>query len=137
MVDRLRRVALLLLVMGVLGAVGAEVVLRVYRGRAVLAQRVTLPDPDVADLFGSEPTPLGSPQLYVLQGSEALVPGSGKDGKPALLDQGVLDRTGQYPLQLKTVEFVARAVQIASALDLVTAWVLLLVLSRRLAAQVE
>ncbi|MEJ5170713.1 MAG: hypothetical protein WHU10_06980 [Fimbriimonadales bacterium] len=82
--------------------------------KAMLAQRVRLPDSNVEALFGGEPTPIGSPQMYVILDPRALLPEKGPDGV-ARLDDGYLQRTGTYPLQLKTVEFVGGIVRWASA----------------------
>ncbi|MFN3684466.1 MAG: hypothetical protein ACK41F_11125 [Fimbriimonadaceae bacterium] len=87
---------------------------RFLASKAVLAQRVRLPDANVEALFGGEPTPIGSPQTYVILDPKALLPDKGPGGV-ALLDDGCLQREGSYPLQLKTVEFVGGIVRWVAA----------------------
>lgn len=82
--------------------------------KAVLAQRVRLPDANVEALFGGEPTTIGSPQAYVILDPKAVLPRKGPGGM-ALLDDGYLQRTGTYPLQRKTVEYVGGIVRWAAA----------------------
>jgi len=87
---------------------------RYLASKAVLAQRVRLPDANVEALFGGEPTPIGSPQAYVILDPKALLPEKGQNGV-RLLDEGYLRRTGTYPLQQKTVEYVGGIVRWAAA----------------------
>jgi hypothetical protein len=91
---------------------GAE---RFLASRAVWAQRVMPPSSDVEALFGGEPTPLGSPQLYVVFDRRAFLPGKGENGV-LQLDERYLRSTGTYPLQLKTVEFVGSLARWTAAL---------------------
>lgn len=93
---------LLLLLAAVIVGVGSRELGR----QAVLAQRVTPPDPEIAELFGGEPTPIGSPELYIVNDPKAVLPEKGPDGE-VLLNETYLEETGTYPLQLKTVQWGA------------------------------
>lgn len=78
---------------------------RFLASRAVWAQRVMPANAEVEALFGDEPSPIGSPQLYVVFDGRAFLPTKAESGV-LQLDESYLKRTGTYPLQLKTVEFV-------------------------------
>ena len=86
-----------------------------FTSRAKLTQRVQLPDSSVAELFGGEPTMIGSPQMMIIDDPEAVVPGKGPQGS-VLVDDAYLQKTGQYPLQLKTVQFVAQIIRLTSGI---------------------
>ena len=90
------------------------IVLPQMTSRAVLAQRVRVPSSEIAALFGGEPTPVGSPQMLIITDEQAFLPGKG-DGGVRLVDEGYLERTGTYPLQLKTVRFLGSIVGWGSA----------------------
>lgn len=90
------------------------IVLPQMSSRAVLAQRVRVPSGEIATLFGDEPTPVGSPQMLVLTDEKAYLPVRGENGV-RLVDEAYLERTGTYPLQLKTVQFLGSIVGWSSA----------------------
>ncbi len=93
---------------GAVGFMASFAVESSYAGRAVLAQRVERDS--AADLFddtGAGGTrPIGSPQMYVISDERAFLPEAGPDGSKLLSDD-YLKEKGIYPLQLKTVQFVA------------------------------
>ncbi|MCX7800228.1 MAG: hypothetical protein N2109_07800 [Fimbriimonadales bacterium] len=97
---------------------GAE---RYLASRAVWAQRVMTPNADVEALFGGEPTPIGSPQQYVVFDGKAFLSERNESGV-LQLDERYLQRTGTYPLQLKTVEFVGSLARWGTALLAVLAF---------------
>jgi hypothetical protein len=82
-----------------------------YKSRAVLTQRVQI-DQAGATLFGDGTTPIGSPQLMIIDDPKAIVgqPKS-KDG-PRQVDDAYLKTHGIYPLQLKTVDYTLHLAQI-------------------------
>jgi hypothetical protein len=76
----------------------------IYEGRARLAQRIEQNNAD--SLFGSAGTPLGEPQLYIVDDPKAYLEGRGDLGA-ARLDENYLKEKGIYPLQLQTVDYFA------------------------------
>lgn len=92
----------------------ALVAVPLLSSRAVLAQRVRVPKSEMAAIFGDEPTPVGSPQMPIITDEQAFLPRTGEGGV-RLVDEGYLERSGTYPLQLKTVQFVASIVTWVSA----------------------
>ncbi|HMS57200.1 MAG TPA: hypothetical protein PKA27_17585 [Fimbriimonadaceae bacterium] len=84
-----------------------------YADKAVLVQRVQI-DSAASGLFGeSEPTPIGSPQLMIIDDPKAFLT-SGDPNGARLVDDAYLQEKGIYPLQLKTVEFTAGTVRLAA-----------------------
>lgn len=108
---RLLWVVLFLSVVAFLGSFG---VVSSYASRAKLMQRAQVDDA-AASLFGdSTPTKIGSPQLMIVDDPKAILPGKGDRGAE-LLNESYLKSSGKYPLQLKTVEFVASLSRIGAA----------------------
>ncbi|GMV37682.1 MAG: hypothetical protein AMXMBFR61_21900 [Fimbriimonadales bacterium] len=117
----MKTVARLSRVLAILCAVILALVLVVVpqiASRAVLAQRVRVPSGEIAAIFGDEPTPVGSPQKLIITDEKAFLPGR-IEGGVRLVDEGYLERTGTYPLQLKTVQFLGSLVGWGSATGLV------------------
>ena len=86
-------------------AAGASVVVENdYRGRAQLVQRVQRDAG--AELFGDAGTPLGSPQKLIIDDPKAYVEGEGESGA-RLVDDKYLTDHKIYPLQLKSIEYMA------------------------------
>lgn len=84
-----------------------------YAGRAQLIQRVEK-DETADALFGeADPIYIGTPQLLVIDDKKAFLEGSGPEGSK-LVDEDYLTRNEIYPLQLKTVEFVAGIARIGA-----------------------
>jgi len=88
----------------VLALVSVPAVRDAYKTRAVLTQRVQV-DAAGAALFGDGITPIGSPQLMIIDDPNAAVdlPNS-KDGIRRVND-AYLQQHHIYPLQLKTVDY--------------------------------
>ncbi len=79
-------------------------------------------EPETAALLGEIGIPVGSPQLVILRDENAFLPGKTESGA-ALVDAGYLKEHKLYPLQLKTVRFVAFPAQILfGLLTLVSGW---------------
>ena len=92
-----------------------------YASRAVMAQRVR-PSSE-ASLFGDIGENIGSPTEYVVDDPHALLDHKGPGGV-ALLDESYLEKTGKYPLQMKTVRYVASMVKWGGALVAVVCGIL-------------
>ena len=69
-------------------------------------QRITPYEKSVAELTGEVGEKVGSPQLMIVDESEAILPGRTEEGA-LLLDDEYLRLHNIYPLQVKTVHFVA------------------------------
>lgn len=93
-----------------LGAVQRE---RALTAKAVMAQRVR-PSTEAA-LFGDIGENIGSPAMYVIEDPQMLLDHKGPGGL-ALIDESYLEKTGKYPLQLKTVNYVAQIVKIVGGI---------------------
>lgn len=102
-----------------------------YQSKSILAQRVEF-DEAAASLFGDTDAyrEIGSPQVLVIEDEEALLPGNGPDGS-RLVSENYLKEKKIYPLQMRTVNFVAGVARLASGGTLVVALILVLILSAR------
>jgi len=78
-----------------------------YAAKAQTVQRVKV-DKAAGDLFGDAAahTPVGSPQELIIEDPKAFVEGEGEGGAK-LVDEDYLQSNNIYPLQLKTVRYVA------------------------------
>lgn len=78
-----------------------------YAGRAKLIQRIKPHDKAMAELLGEAGEPIGSPQEIIVDDPAAFLPApEGYEG-PAMVNDAYLQEKGIYPLQLKTVRYVA------------------------------
>lgn len=130
----LRPLGLVVIVLAVLTAAGSVAATSFYRSKSVLVQRVQ--KDEAADLFGEAGTPIGSPQPMIIEDEKAFLPQPGENGVK-LVDDGYLQKHNIYPLQMKTVEFVARQVQFGTVAGLIVGILLFLVGRRKTAASVE
>jgi hypothetical protein len=109
-------------------AIGSLIVERSYAGRAQLIQRVEV-DTAAAGLFGeSTPTPIGSPQMMIVDDPKAFMPGN---PSPKQVNEAYLREHDIYPLQLKTVSFVAGATRMAGGIVMVLTGLIAWFLGRR------
>ncbi len=96
-------------------------------GKAELTQRIKPHDPAMAELLGEVGTPIGEPQSMIIDDTSVILPGKGDQGQRFVNDTLMLEK-GVYPLQEKTVSYVAGLVKIGSAtmavLSLVGAWLI-------------
>lgn len=96
-------------------------------GKAELTQRIKPHDPAMAELLGEVGTPIGEPQRMIIYDTSVILPGKGDQGQRFVNDTLMLEK-GVYPLQEKTVSYVAGLVKIGSAtmalLSLVGAWLI-------------
>jgi hypothetical protein len=85
-----------------------------FERKAVLAQRVER-DEAAASLFGDADAyqEIGSPQMLIIEDNGALLPGKAKSGAQ-MVDENYLKDKKIYPLQLKTVQYVAGLVRMGS-----------------------
>ncbi len=98
-------------VVGLVGLAAAPVVRVTYKDRAVLTQRVQI-DKAGASLFGDGTTPIGSPQLMIIDDPKAIVAQTGSEKQPRQVDDAYLKSHDIYPLQLKTVDFFVHWAQL-------------------------
>jgi len=83
-------------------------------GRAEFTQRITPHDKATAELLGEVGTPLGEPQRMIIDDASVVLPGKGPKGE-RLVDDAKMQAKGIYPLQEKTVRYVAGLVKMGSA----------------------
>lgn len=95
--------------------VGSAVAQASYARRAQLIQRVERSAG--ADLFDDAGSPIGSPQLLVIDDAKAFTGGRTQEGA-AIVDEGYLKEHGIYPLQMQTVSFVAGNVRLGAIVGL-------------------
>ncbi len=127
---KLFRIALIVLAVASTTALIASIVIeRFYASQAKLVQRV-LVDQAAFELFGETGTPIGGPELMIITDSKAFVGKKTAEGAEIVSEQYLRDHK-VYPLQLKTVRYVAGLVRIASLVGLVLAAGALLLLARR------
>lgn len=98
------------MVIGALLIIGAQVGQMYFSSQAQLTQRIAPYDTAVAELTGDFGEPIGQPQLMIINDEAAFLPGKGPDGALFVSDP-YLKEHGIYPLQLKTVDFVASTTQ--------------------------
>ncbi|MCC7435923.1 MAG: hypothetical protein IT363_14660 [Methanoregulaceae archaeon] len=96
-------------------------------GKAELTQRIKPHDPAMAELLGEVGTPIGEPQRMIIEDASVILPGKGDQGQRLVNDTLMLEK-GVYPLQEKTVSYVAGLVKLGSAtgavLCMVAAWLI-------------
>lgn len=96
--------ALVAAALGAIVAIGSFPVESSYSGKAQLVQRVRKDAAD--DLFESSGSPVGSPQLLIIEDPKAFTGEKSPEGA-AFVDEGYLEMNKIYPLQMKTVSYVA------------------------------
>lgn len=133
---KLFRVALIVLVVASLVALVASFVAeRSYASQAKLVQRV-LVDQAAFELFGETGTPIGEPELMIITDSKAFLGKKTDEGAEIVSEQYLKDHN-VYPLQLKTVRYVAGLIRIASLVVLVLAAAGLLFVARKRGAVLD
>lgn len=95
---------LILAVLSGLAAVATYPIESSYASRAQLVQRVQ-PNPG-AELFGDSGTPIGSPQMMIIEDQRAFTGDRTEDGAAVVDDQFLRDNA-IYPLQMQTVSYIA------------------------------
>lgn len=119
----LKRTLWILFFISLLLLVVTSVAERSYASRAQLVQRMKVSEE--ARLFGDVGEPIGSPQMMIIDDPKAFMEETGPGGV-RFVDEGYMEENGVYPLQLQTVEFIARSTRlglwIAAALCLLAAW---------------
>lgn len=88
-----------------------------YASRARLIQRVKPSDPDLAALTGEVGVLIGPPELMIIEDKAAFLAAKG-DGGALLANDDYMRAHGVYPLQLKSVEAVARYARLAAGVAL-------------------
>ena len=82
-----------------------------YESKASLIQRIQVDE--AASLFGEAGTPIGSPQMLIIEDSGAFMEGKTPNGAK-MVSEGYLTKKKIYPLQLQTVHVVARYARIGA-----------------------
>lgn len=83
--------------------------------QAELTQRIKPHDPAMAELLGEVGTPIGEPQRMIIDDESVILPGKGEQGQ-RLVNDTLMQEKGVYPLQEKTVSYVAGLVKLGSAI---------------------
>ncbi len=109
----LKVLALVAMILGVTIAITTVAVESTYAGKAKLVQRVR--KDAGSDLFGDSGTPVGSPQLLIIDDRRAFTGDKTPTGAE-IVDESYLEKSKTYPLQLKTVMYVSGLVRLASLL---------------------
>lgn len=133
MMKFLRILGIMASVLGVAGLLGSVIARQVYGSRAQLIQRVDPVDPNLAALTGDEHTPIGEPQILVINDPKAFLESTGPQGS-RLVDDAYLKKQGIYPLQLKTVTFVTGLIMMASGISAAIGIGMLLMMRRKCAS---
>lgn len=96
-------------------------------GRAELVQRIKVHEPAMAELLGEVGTPIGEPQRMIISDPGVFLEALGDKGQ-RLVDDTLMQERGVYPLQEKTVGFVAGLVKLGSVavavLAILASWLL-------------
>jgi len=100
------------------GVVTLPMVTASYKARAVLTQRVQV-DAAADKLFGEGPTPIGSPQLMIIDDPKAIV---GTKNGVREVDDAYLASHHIYPLQLKTIDFTVENTRLALVIGVLVGW---------------
>ncbi len=116
------------LALAVIIGVGSFPVEQHHRSHAGTYQLVK-PSPEAA-LFGEVGEPIGTPQVYVVFDKAAVLEGDINGVK--LLSDDHFKKTGTYPVQMKTVEFLASQVRLGTAVGAVVALGMILFARRKL-----
>ena len=102
----LRFIGLVMLGIGLAGLVLVSVVPRNMISRAQLVQRIKPYDTDTAALTGEVGTPIGEPQQMIISDEKAFLPFR-PDQSARQVNDDYMKAHGEYPLQVKTVEYVS------------------------------
>lgn len=125
----LRFLLILIAAIALVALIGSFVAERSYASQAKLVQRV-LVDQAALELFGETGTPIGEPQLMIISDPKAFIGVKSPDGAELVSEQYLQDNN-VYPLQMKTVRYVAGLVRLGAAVALVLAAGALLLMARR------
>ena len=118
-------------ILGLIGLAGSIIVPARLSSQAQLIQRMTPYDADIAALTGDVGTPIGEPQQMIITDQAAFLPGKLDSGARQVNDN-YLKEKGIYPLQVKTVNYVAGLVRLAAASALVVGLIAFLWANSRL-----
>lgn len=99
-----------------------------YASRAKSVQRVLKNDADA--LFGESGTPVGSPQELIIDDPKAFT--GGEEKGVAIVDESYLTSHKIYPLQLKTVRYVAGMTRLGAFIGLLVSLIAAWLLQRRI-----
>ena len=113
----LNQLSLYGIVLAVLVLTGAWVAAGVISNGAQLIQRV---EPSAVDALFADTTgtPIGSPQMLIINDPAAFIEGQGPEGS-RLVNETYLRQNNIYPLQLVTVHFFRNVVSAAALVGLV------------------
>lgn len=95
-----------LALVGLVGRIATQIIATNMVAKAELIQRITPAEKEIAALTGDVGEPLGPPQMMIVNDEKAFLAQKGKEGQ-RLVDDAYLQKHGIYPLQVKTVNYVA------------------------------
>jgi len=107
----LRIIALIGSTVSLLFLVATPIVQTQLIQKSKLVQRIEV-DPS-AELFGELGTPIGSPQRMIIEDKSAFINAKSPEGAE-YVSEAYLKKNNIYPLQVQTVEYIARNILIAS-----------------------
>lgn len=102
-----------------------------YASRARLVQRVKPHDAELAAMTGEVGAFIGPPEIMIVEDPKAFLPGKAEGGV-LLANDDYMREHGVYPLQLKSVEAVARYARLVAAVALALGIGSVWIASRRL-----
>lgn len=126
----LRAFAIVVCFVCAVGLIMSIPILRFYQDRSAFVQRTQV-DASADALFGdSSGTPLGSPQILIIEDPKAFLPGTGAGGSK-LVSENYLTVHKIYPLQLRTVKFYVFYTRIGLLFGLLISLAFILFSNRR------
>lgn len=102
----IRKLSLFAILFATIGLAATFAIEAGYASKGRLVQRIAPYEASVSELLGEKGEPVGSAQELVITDPKAFLPGKSADGA-ALVDESYLKKQGIYPLQVKTVHYVA------------------------------
>ncbi|MBL8060684.1 MAG: hypothetical protein JNK63_08235 [Chthonomonas sp.] len=123
----IKLVSWIVLVVAVGVLIGSVPIEKSYESKASLVQRIQVDE--AASLFGEAGTPIGSPQMLIIEDSGAFLEGKSKEGA-RLVSEGYLSDKKIYPLQLQTVHVVARYTRIGAGVAALLAAIVLALIKK-------
>jgi len=104
--------------LGLIGLSGSVIVPARLMSQTQLVQRMIPYNAETATLTGDVGTPVGEPQQMIITEEAAFLPGKSEFGAN-LVNDNYLKEKGIYPLQVKTVNFIAGPVRLGAGIAIV------------------
>lgn len=125
----IRKLSLFSVVLALIGLAAAFAVEASYASKGQVIQRIAPYEPAVAEMLGEKGELVGSPQKLIITDRAAFLPGKSSSGA-ALVDDSYLKKQGIYPLQVKTVHYVAGLAKLGLLAMLAIGGMMLVVVKR-------